>query len=65
MGKSAGLAIVIATLVTIASAYGLPFTDQWWMQFGIMFAIYLLFYPYLMREFRPKTYLDERFKNEQ
>ena len=64
MGKSAGLAVIIATLVTLASAYGLPFTDRWWVQFGIMFAIYLLFHRYLMREFRPKTYLDKRFVDE-
>lgn len=54
--KTLVFSMVFAVIITVAGAYGLPFTQQFWQQLILMFAIYLLAYPYLMKEFRPKHY---------
>ncbi len=62
-GKSLLFALVVTVVVFLGSALGVPGIDRWWGQLIVLFVIYLLAYPFLMREFRPRTYLeDERGK---
>lgn len=52
--KSLAFALVVAVLFTIWAVNEWPGYDQWWLQLGLMLGVYVLAYPFLMSEFRPK-----------
>jgi|FLYL01.1.fsa_nt_gi uncharacterized membrane protein len=58
--KSIVFAVVVGILFTVLSLLGVPGLDNWWMQFALIFVVYLLAYPFIMSEFRAKTYLKKR-----
>ncbi len=52
--KSMVFAVSVAVIMLLLSLLGVPALNSLWVQFGVMFAVYILAYPYLMSEFRPK-----------
>ena len=52
--KSLVFALIVAVLFTIWAVNQWPGYDQWWLQLALMVGVYLLAYPFLMSEFRPK-----------
>lgn len=52
--KSMAFAILVAIIVVGLNLLGVPALGSAWVQLGIMFVVYLLAYPFLMSEFRPK-----------
>ncbi len=52
--KSVGFAIAVSLLVVFVNAVGIPGFDKAWMQMVLVVIAYLVAYPYLMREFRPR-----------
>ncbi len=58
--KSLVFALVVGFVITLATAYGIPGFDSFWVQIAVMIAIYLVAYPFLMSEFRPKR--EDRHK---
>ncbi|MCA9838350.1 MAG: hypothetical protein KC422_15650 [Trueperaceae bacterium] len=53
--KSMGFAIVVAVVVIGLNLLGVPALGNTWVQLGIMFVVYLVAYPFLMSEFRPRV----------
>ncbi len=53
--KSMVFAIIVAGLVVVLNLLGVPALGSAWVQLGIMFVVYLIAYPFLMSEFRPKS----------
>lgn len=51
--KSMVFALIVSTLVTLLGLLNIAFFKTLWFQVGTMLVVYLLAYPYLMREFRP------------
>lgn len=52
--KSMVFAVSVAVIMLLLSLLGVPALNSLWVQFGVMFVVYILAYPYLMSEFRPK-----------
>ncbi len=52
--KSLGFAILVSLLVTLLNVLGVPVLGNFWLQLAVMLVVYILAYPFLMREFRPK-----------
>lgn len=52
--KTLAFALLVSLLVSLLASLGVPVLDSFWMQLAVMLVIYLLAYPYLMSEFRPK-----------
>lgn len=52
--KTLGFAILVSLLVTLLSAAGVPVLENFWLQLVVMLVVYVLAYPFLMSEFRPK-----------
>ena len=52
--KSFLFALVVGTLLTVTTAFGVPYSDRTWVQFAFIFALYLLFYRWLLSDFRVK-----------
>lgn len=50
--KSMLFALLVSTVVTLLSLLNVPVFRSLWFQFAVMLGVYLLAYPYLMREFR-------------
>ena len=50
--KSFLFALVVGTLLTVATAFGVPYLDRIWAQFAFIFVLYLLFYRWLLSDFR-------------
>lgn len=55
--KSILFAILVGIVFTILTVFDVPWIDRWYVQFGLILLVYILAYPFLMSEFRPKTYL--------
>lgn len=52
--KSLGFAILLTIVVMILQALHVPAVRNFWVQMGLVLAAYLIVYPVLMSEFRPK-----------
>ncbi len=52
--KSLGFAVLVSLLVSLLGAFGLPVLENIWLQLAVMVVVYVLAYPFLMSEFRPK-----------
>lgn len=52
--KSLGFAVLVSLLVTLLNVLGVPVLGNFWLQLAVMLVVYILAYPFLMREFRPK-----------
>ncbi len=52
--KSLGFAILLTILVMVLQALHVPGISSFWVQMGMVLVAYLLVYPVLMSEFRPK-----------
>lgn len=52
--KSVAFAIVLTVLVMVLKAVGVTWVDNFWIQMGLVLGTYLLVYPVLMSEFRPR-----------
>lgn len=52
--KSLGFAVLVSLLVSLLGAFGLPVFENIWLQLAVMVVVYVLAYPFLMSEFRPK-----------
>jgi len=52
--KSLAFALMVAVLLSLFQALGVPYTDTPWFPFVVMVPVYILAYPFLMSEFRPK-----------
>ena len=52
--KSMLFAVLVATVMLVLSLLGVPALNNVWVQFIVMLAVYLVAYPILMSEFRPK-----------
>lgn len=64
--KSILFAVVVSLTIVLLGFVGIPALDTWWMQLLVLFGVYALAYPFLMSEFRPRTYLrkDRRGRDE-
>jgi len=52
--KSLGFAILLTIVVMILQALHVPAISNFWVQMGLVFVAYLIVYPVLMSEFRPR-----------
>ncbi|HKI57544.1 MAG TPA: hypothetical protein VKB31_10390 [Trueperaceae bacterium] len=52
--KSLGFAILLTIVVMVLQALHVKAVGNFWVQMGMVFAAYLIVYPVLMSEFRPK-----------
>lgn len=52
--KTLAFAVLVSLLVTLLSALGVPVLQNFWLQLPVMLVVYVLAYPSLMSEFRPK-----------
>jgi len=52
--KSLGFAILVAVIMILLNYFRLPFADAPWLQFVVMIIVYIIAYPFLMSEFRPR-----------
>jgi len=52
--KTLAFALLVSLLVTVLSALGVPVLENFWLQLAVMLVVYILAYPFLMSEFRPK-----------
>ncbi len=52
--KTLAFAVLVSLLVTLLSALGVPVLANFWLQLPVMLVVYVLAYPFLMSEFRPK-----------
>lgn len=57
--KSLAFALTVGILFTFAAAAGIPYIDQTWVQIALILGIYIVAYPFLMSEFRPKRSRDK------
>ena len=57
--KSLVFALAAAIFLIVIELLGLPAFSNFWIQLVVMVVIYLLAFPFLMSEFRPKTYLKK------
>lgn len=60
--KSLMFALLVALVVMVLELVGLSVTQNFWLQLLIMLAVYIPFYPFIMREFRPKNAARESAK---
>lgn len=58
--KSLLFAMLVASLMVALSLLGIPWLTSTWVQLAVMILVYLLAYPYLIREFRPEMYLKRQ-----
>jgi flagellar biosynthesis protein FliQ len=58
--KSVVFALLVALIVTLLGALGVPITENFWLQLLVMLGVYILAYPYLMSEFRPPRKRPQR-----
>ncbi len=56
MLKSLVFALAVGLLFAALTTLGVPYLDRVWVQFGLVLAVYLVAYPFLMSEFRPRRY---------
>jgi membrane protein implicated in regulation of membrane protease activity len=49
--------LVVAVMVGL-NLLGIPAFQNFWIQLGVMVVIYVVAYPFLMREFRPRKQKD-------
>ena len=54
MLKSLVFALAVGLLFAVLSTLGVPYLDRLWVQFGLIFLVYLVAYPFLMSEFRAR-----------
>ena len=52
--KTLAFAVLVSLLVTVLSALGVPVLQNFWLQLAVMLVVYIVAYPFLMSEFRPK-----------
>lgn len=52
--KSIAFAVALSLLVLAVNLIGIPGFDRPWVQMILVLGAYLVAYPYLMREFRPR-----------
>jgi sterol desaturase/sphingolipid hydroxylase (fatty acid hydroxylase superfamily) len=52
--KTLVFALLVSLLVTLLASLGIPVFESLWTQLAVMLVVYLLAYPYLMSEFRPR-----------
>jgi len=58
--KSVLLAVGFVLIVTLLNALGVPYLDRLWGQLVVLGLLWIVTYPLLMRDFRPRTYLKDR-----
>ena len=58
--KSVLLAAGFVLIVTLLNALGVPYLDRLWGQLVVLGLLWIIAYPLLMRDFRPRTYLKDR-----
>ncbi|MDE0098510.1 MAG: hypothetical protein OXM87_02680 [Truepera sp.] len=58
--KSVLLAAGFVLIVTLLNALGVPYLDRLWGQLVVLGLLWIVAYPLLMRDFRPRTYLKDR-----
>ena len=54
MLKSLVFALAVGLLFAVLSTLGVPYLDRLWVQFGLIFVVYVVAYPFLMSEFRAR-----------
>lgn len=52
--KSMAFALAVGVIFTVATMLNVPYIEKTWVQFAVILGIYLVAYPFLMSEFRPK-----------
>ncbi len=52
--KSVVAATIVAGLMVLLATLGVPVLSNLWIQFAVMVVVYLIIFPYLTSEFRPK-----------
>lgn len=52
--KSVVAATIVAGLMVLLATLGVPVLSNLWIQFAVMLVVYLVIFPYLTSEFRPK-----------
>jgi hypothetical protein len=50
--KSLLFAVVVAVLIEVLARLGVPVKTSIWYQYGLVFIVYIVAYPFLMSEFR-------------
>lgn len=58
--KSVLLAAGFVLIVTLLNALGVPYLDRLWGQLAVLGLLWIVAYPLLMRDFRPRTYHKDR-----
>ena len=54
IGKSMLFAVIVSFIILGLNLAGVPAFGNFYVQLGVMFVVYVLAYPFLMSEFRPK-----------
>ena len=54
IGKSMLFAVTVAFIILGLNLAGVPAFGNFYVQLGVMFVVYMVAYPFLMSEFRPK-----------
>jgi ABC-type bacteriocin/lantibiotic exporter with double-glycine peptidase domain len=57
--KSLVFAVAVAIIMIGIELLGIPAFSNFWIQLAVMVVIYLIAFPFLMSEFRPKHYLKK------
>lgn len=58
--KSLLFSLLVVVVMVGLSLLGINAFQNFWVQLGVMVVIYIIAYPFLMREFRPKKVKSER-----
>ena len=54
IGKSMLFAVIVSFIILGLNLAGVPAFGNFYVQLGVMFVVYMVAYPFLMSEFRPK-----------
>lgn len=58
--KCFAFAMLVALIFTALGEFGVPIPENFWLRLLLMVGVYLLAYPILMSEFRPKRARPEK-----
>jgi preprotein translocase subunit SecE len=62
--KSMLFAILVFVVMTVLNVVGVPAFKNMWIQIAVMVVIYVIAYPFLISEFRPRRGSEKHGRNE-
>ena len=58
--KSMLFSLIVLGLMLLLNALGIPAFKNMWVQIAVMLVVYMVAYPFLIREFRPRRSAEKK-----